>query len=1719
MVIKAIGPVLVIAALLSSSSPAALAQSFRAFGLTNTPLGDAVITFQGATMTVTSDSFSDVAASGAAFLPAGHFGVAIDLGEADAGIWAYPYHNGYFNDGSFLVGHVFGEVDGQAGRPICTMRARRESEGNHSVEADFSAIGVRMQIFEIYQGGTLVAAATNAGGPAIIQTYSQSSPRANPFWRLRDGSIAAVVELDGAQFIELPGPAQGEYGDRLLIRAFNPTSEVKFASRVEVTGGGGLGHFLITELRLGVFNHPHLALGSSLLNAANGKLEVANPDFPSSADQHGVAIELEGLRRFDVALSPVPLETNGASLVASAVGTINRIVGEFMGYAGLRNSNGVLQAFASLAALGPEVEIAVYHERCLVGAALAPSSLAVATLSGTPRIIGITASDDGLQRRAGFVITLDAAATFTLPDGATVEGSEIHFRAANPFPVERITAFNVVASRLAGFTILSETTPQTISLQDYVVDLRPGASIKNFIDYQGSNFTRSVGSTNYAGQPLIRVSDTSSNGTAHTTLLSLQGGDLYYHGGSTPWSDSVSANGARLLPEEIRLGQTYFGVGTFSVWDTNTGTFLRQDTTIAIRAVRFEPVTVPAGTFETLVVESTETSTLTTPNGAEEVFAFRTDWLVAGLGVVKFTAGNQAGFFISGDLVNYNLITSPPRDQTASLGSSVVFDVTVKVLGGLQAGNVAFRWESDSGVAVTGSTEQLMLPNAIAGSYSVAVSNAAGVVSAPVGHLKVIPFTEPACFWAQRAGGTLAGYGQLIYSRSLFLDGASNAYVAGGFSGTATFGQVTLNSAGENDVFLAKLSPAGQYISAIRLGGVASEVAYAGGLDAAGNIYLAGTFNGTANLGTNTVTSAGSDDAFVLKMDASGNVLWAVRGGGGSYDFLSDMEIDSAGNLYIIGTFYGPTATFGATTLVVGPSNGQSSYVAKLDGNGNFLWAQSIGAANATGLALDPGGDVYVVGAIYGSATFGTNTVTTPFGRSAGFLTRMDTNGVFLWVKRAGDGVPNHDVATDSAGNVFVTGGFSGLATFDDFTLSSQGTRYFPDHFLAKVDQRGDVVWVRKLPGTFYYDFTRIAVDGPGNAYVFNSFYGEAEVGLAKLFSGARLLLSKIDSLGRTVWVKQFGGEDPRALTIDGAGNIYLTGSFGSSALFGDFVLNSPVQGSSSYNNLFVARMCTPPVPEILAQPQSQTVDAGTNVTFSVTAANTAGLAYQWRKNGDSIPGATNSSFTMTNVQALDAGDYSVLVSGDGGSVHSAQAKLTVIGPLAGTLAFGAVSYLVGETSSVAFIEVTRSGSQTGMVMVDFVVADGSAEADLDYLPSAGTLRFGDGESVKVFDVPIINDRLFEDDETVMLRLCRPRGGATLGGQTNATLLIVSEDSPAPYIITQPRDRVLGVGNSVTFSVVLSGLAPFHYQWRKNGINISGANGATYTINSAQLADAGNYSLLVTNQSGEAVSRSATLAVYGPPVIHQQPQSQTAERWSSVTFAVIASGVNTVTQTYHRAASDELEDVFIVDTARAAGRLIIDYDFFNVPDLLRVYNEGSLIFDTGLTNGVGSAQVFYAPVYYSSGAVEVVINEGLTGYPGTAWTYQLQVIPETLRYVWRKAGAIIPAANNPNLVLHSLRDEDAGQYTVTVIDQFGSAVSQTATLTVSPPSPPMLRILQVPGTNDLEVIWSSPNFYLESAAEVIGPWGYFNSYPTVVSPGNSRRFFRLRENPPPNTEE
>ena len=182
---------------------------------------------------------------------------------------------------------------------------------------------------------------------------------------------------------------------------------------------------------------------------------------------------------------------------------------------------------------------------------------------------------------------------------------------------------------------------------------------------------------------------------------------------------------------------------------------------------------------------------------------------------------------------------------------------------------------------------------------------------------------------------TKAGGTSNDYGYSIALDDVGNTYVTGFFQGTATFGSTTITSSGFSDIFVAKMDTNGNWLWAKNGGGTSDDSASSITLDDYGNTYLTGRFQGAATFGSATLTSSGDIDIFVAKMDVNGNWLWATKAGGIDYDEGESISLDNAGNAHVTG-YFTDTATFGSTSLT--SSGNQNIFVAKLktDFSANF---------------------------------------------------------------------------------------------------------------------------------------------------------------------------------------------------------------------------------------------------------------------------------------------------------------------------------------------------------------------------------------------------------------------------------------------------------------------------------------------------------------------------------------------------------------------------------------------------------------------------------------------------------------------------------------------------------------------------------------------------------------------------------------------------------------
>ncbi len=284
--------------------------------------------------------------------------------------------------------------------------------------------------------------------------------------------------------------------------------------------------------------------------------------------------------------------------------------------------------------------------------------------------------------------------------------------------------------------------------------------------------------------------------------------------------------------------------------------------------------------------------------------------------------------------------------------------------------------------------------------------------------------------------------------RAVVTDVSGNVYVVGEFEGTVDFdpspGVVSLTSFGDTDAFVAKYTATGALAWARQLGGSNADLGLAAALDSNGHLYITGYFAGTADFdpGTDTfnLTSGGSDDAFVSKLDADGNFLWARRLGGSSRVYASGIGVDGVDNVYIAGGFQG-TADLdpGTGTTNLTSAGVTDGYVTKLDSTGNFVWARQFGGSGNDGpggMTVDDAGNVYTTGSFQSTADFdpGVDTFNlVSAGDNDAFVSKLDANGDFVWARRLGASQRDqaYSIAVDGGGSVYTTGIFHVTVDFD----------------------------------------------------------------------------------------------------------------------------------------------------------------------------------------------------------------------------------------------------------------------------------------------------------------------------------------------------------------------------------------------------------------------------------------------------------------------------------------------------------------------------------------------------------------------------------------------------------------------------------------------------------------------------------------------------------------
>lgn len=361
-------------------------------------------------------------------------------------------------------------------------------------------------------------------------------------------------------------------------------------------------------------------------------------------------------------------------------------------------------------------------------------------------------------------------------------------------------------------------------------------------------------------------------------------------------------------------------------------------------------------------------------------------------------------------------------------------------------------------------------------------------------------------------------------ARGVVTEEDGTIYVVGHFTDTVTFhvsetDTVGVKGQGGKDVFIAKYLPDGTFVWQVTGGGWEDDTAT--DIDRyrwSGKLYISGGFQERGLFGSEQLLSAGLTDAFLLKMDADGNVHWARGGGGEEHDVAAAVSVDPTNeSIYIAGDYY-QQANFDGTEL---QSAGSSDmFLAKFDDNGNQLWIQSNGGTNvdvSTDIGVDYNNNVYVCG-YYQLTTNFQNHSATALGYNDVFLSQFDENGICNWLTSAGSNALDNCLGMDVAwdGTTYMCGMFEDEIFVG--SLSAEGNGY--DVFVLNHSPDGEIRYI-KTAGAASSDFGMAACIGPDKSlfvvgyYFFYSDFDNTTIGNAE--NGDAFVARLTDILGDEV--------------------------------------------------------------------------------------------------------------------------------------------------------------------------------------------------------------------------------------------------------------------------------------------------------------------------------------------------------------------------------------------------------------------------------------------------------------------------------------------------------------------------------------------------------------------------------------------------------------------------
>jgi hypothetical protein len=407
-------------------------------------------------------------------------------------------------------------------------------------------------------------------------------------------------------------------------------------------------------------------------------------------------------------------------------------------------------------------------------------------------------------------------------------------------------------------------------------------------------------------------------------------------------------------------------------------------------------------------------------------------------------------------------------------------------------------------------------------------------------------------------------------------------------------------------------------------------------------------------------------------------------------------------------------------------------------------------------------------------------------------------------------------------------------------------------------------------------------------------------------------------------------------------------------------------------------------------------------------------LSYQWTKNNVDIGGATSSTFTKSPAGMTDTASYACIVSNIAGSTSTDEVIVTVQGvvPIIDEQPQNVTIYDGGNFS----LSVTAHGT-----------------SPLSYQWKKNNIDIGGATNSTYSKV----GALISDSAHYVCEV------SNIIGTTRTNIAVVTVQAIVPTIQVQPKDVTIDDNEIFTLTIAATGTLPLLYQWKKNDIDILGANSAIYSKVSV-MSDLGSYTCVVTNAGGSITSDAAAVVVVGvaAEVVSIEPDSVAIVDGENFTLTVAAIGTPVLTYQWKKGLS-------------------------NIPGAtLSVYNKvGALMTDSGsytcvVTNDYGT-DTSAAVIVAVAGIAPVIDDQpqGVSIVDGEDFTLSITAhgtIP--LAYQWKKGGVVIEGATNSTYSKVCALITDSGSYTCVVTNVVDSITSSAAIVTVAGIAPVIMSM-------------------------------------------------------------